>query len=81
TWDAMKPDHRESNSIEDRNKKKRIEQLADNFAAALLMPCASLDKLIDSDRQNDIAHLCEVAALLRVAPVALAWRLFNLKRI
>ncbi|PJB05964.1 MAG: DNA-binding protein [Hydrogenophilales bacterium CG_4_9_14_3_um_filter_59_35] len=81
TWDAMKPDHRESNSVEDRNKKKRIEQLADNFAAALLMPRASLDKLIDHDRQDDIAHLCEVAALLRVAPVALAWRLFNLKRI
>ena len=81
TWDVMKPDHRESNSVEDRNKKKRIEQLADNFAAALLMPRASLDKLIDHDRQDDIAHLCEVAALLRVSPVALAWRLFNLQRI
>jgi Zn-dependent peptidase ImmA (M78 family)/transcriptional regulator with XRE-family HTH domain len=81
TWDAMKPDHRESNSIEERNKGKRIEQLATNFAAALLMPRASLNKLIDGSRQGDIAHLCEVAALLRVAPVALAWRLFNLKLI
>ena len=81
TWDAMKPDHRESNSIEERNKGKRIEQLANNFAAALLMPRASLNKLIDGNRQDDIAHLCEVAALLRVAPVALAWRLFNLKLI
>lgn len=81
TWDTMKPDHRESNSIEDRNKKKRIEQLADNFAAALLMPRTSLDKLIDRDRLDDIAHLCEVAALLRVAPVALAWRLVNLNLI
>lgn len=81
TWDVMKPGHRESNSVEERNKKKRIEQLADNFAAALLMPRASLDKLIDHDRQDDIAHLCEVAALLRVSPVALAWRLFNLQRI
>jgi Zn-dependent peptidase ImmA (M78 family)/transcriptional regulator with XRE-family HTH domain len=81
TWDAMKPDHRESNSIEERNKGKRIEQLANNFAAALLMPRASLNKLIDGSRQGDIAHLCEVAALLRVAPVALAWRLFNLKLI
>lgn len=81
TWDAMQPDHRESNSIEDRNKKKRIEQLADNFAAALLMPSASIDKLIDRNRLDDIAHLCEVAALLRVAPVALSWRLFNLKLI
>ena len=81
TWDAMKPDYRESNSIEERNKVKRIEQLANNFAAALLMPRASLNKLIDGNRQDDIAHLCEVAALLRVAPVALAWRLFNLKLI
>jgi Zn-dependent peptidase ImmA (M78 family)/transcriptional regulator with XRE-family HTH domain len=81
TWDAMKPDHRESNSVEDRNKGKRVEQLADNFAAALLMPRASLDKLIDRDRIDDIAHLCEVAALLRIAPKALAWRLFNLKLI
>lgn len=81
TWDAMKPDHRESNSSEERNKGKRIEQLANNFAAALLMPRASLDKLIAPDHLDDIVHLCEVAALLRVAPVALAWRLFNLKLI
>mgnify|MGYP001766816548 FL=1 len=81
TWDAMKPDHRESNSVEDRNKGKRIEQLANSFAAALLMPRASLEKLIDRDHPDDIAHLCEVAALLRVAPVTLAWRLFNLKLI
>ncbi|CAB3802302.1 XRE family transcriptional regulator [Pararobbsia alpina] len=81
TWDAMKPDHRELNSVEERSKGKRVEQLANNFAAALLMPRASLDKLIEPTRLDDITHLCEVAALLRVAPVALAWRLFNLKLI
>jgi Zn-dependent peptidase ImmA (M78 family)/transcriptional regulator with XRE-family HTH domain len=81
TWDAMKPDHRESNSTEERNKVKRIEQLANSFAAALLMPSASLDKLIKRDHLDNIGHLCEVAALLRVAPVTLAWRLFNLKLI
>lgn len=81
TWDAMRPEHRESNSYEERSKGKRIEQLANSFAAALLMPRTSLEKLIDNERTNDIAHLCEVAALLRVAPVALAWRLFNLKLI
>jgi Zn-dependent peptidase ImmA (M78 family)/transcriptional regulator with XRE-family HTH domain len=81
TWDALKPDHRESNAIEERNKEKRIEQLANNFAAALLMPRASLDKLIDPDRLDDIARLGEVASLLRVAPLTLAWRLFNLKLI
>jgi transcriptional regulator with XRE-family HTH domain len=77
TWDAMKPEHRESNSVEERNKGKRIEQLANSFAAALLMPRATLDKLIKSERLDDIAHLCEIAALLRVAPVTLAWRLFK----
>ena len=81
TWDAMKPEHRESNSFEERSKGKRIEQLANSFAAALLMPRASLHKIIDKERISDIAHLCEAAALLRVAPTALAWRLFNLKLI
>jgi Zn-dependent peptidase ImmA (M78 family)/transcriptional regulator with XRE-family HTH domain len=81
TWDAMKPDHRESNSPEDRNRSKRIEQLANNFAAALLMPSMSLNKLLERNRLDDVAHLCEIAALLRVAPTALAWRLFNLKMI
>lgn len=81
TWDAMKPDHRESNSVEDRTKGKRIEQLANSFAAGLLMPRASLDKLIDRNRLEGLAHLSEVATLLKVAPVTLAWRLFNLKLI
>lgn len=81
TWEVMKPDRRESNALEERHKGKRIEQLANNFAAALLMPRAALDQILDRDRCDDIAHLREVAALLRVAPVALAWRLFNLKRI
>lgn len=45
------------------------------------MPRTSLDKLINRERIDDIAHLCEVAALLRVVPRALAWRLLNLKRI
>jgi Zn-dependent peptidase ImmA (M78 family)/DNA-binding XRE family transcriptional regulator len=81
TWDALKPDHRESNAIEERNKGKRIEQLANNFAAALLMPRASLDRLLDRNRVDDIAHLREVAALLRVTTASLGWRLFNLKLI
>jgi Zn-dependent peptidase ImmA (M78 family)/transcriptional regulator with XRE-family HTH domain len=81
TWEAMRPDHRESNAVEERIKGKRIEQLADNFAASLLMPKASLNKLIDRNCLDDIAHLCEVSALLRVSPVTLGWRLFNLKLI
>lgn len=78
TWDAMEPAHRESNSVEHRRAAKRIEQLADNFAAALLMPRDSIDQLLDRDRAGDIAHLCEIASLLKVSPIALAWRLLNL---
>jgi len=78
TWDAMKPDHRESNSLEDRAKGRRIEQLANSFAAALLMPQASLANLIDKRRIDDVSHLADVAMQLRVSPAALAWRLFNL---
>jgi Zn-dependent peptidase ImmA (M78 family)/transcriptional regulator with XRE-family HTH domain len=81
TWDAIKPDHRESNSSEDRGRTKRIEQLANNFAAALLMPAASLGQLIDQRRANDVDHLADAAGEMRVAPSALAWRLFNMKRI
>lgn len=79
TWDAMEPDHRESNSFDARGRAKRIEQLANNFAAALLMPTSSLEQLLDQRRINDTAHLADVAAELRVAPVALAWRLYNMK--
>lgn len=79
TWDAMRPEHRESNSLEARGRTKRIEQLANNFAAALLMPRSSLEQLIDPRSIGDVGHLADVAHELRVAPVALAWRLFNMK--
>ncbi len=79
TWDAMQPEHRESNSFEERGRTKRIEQLANNFAAALLMPRTSLEQLIDQRRIEDVDHLASVASELRVAPVALAWRLFNMR--
>lgn len=79
TCDAMKPDHRESNSFEERGRTKRIEQLANNFAAALLMPTDSLEQLIDRRRTTEVVHLTDVAGELRVAPTALSWRLYNLK--
>ncbi|HSW17910.1 MAG TPA: XRE family transcriptional regulator [Ramlibacter sp.] len=78
TWEAMQPNHRESNSMEHRGRAHRIEQLADNFASALLMPRATLDAYIDKERLKDIAHLAAVAEKLRVAPEALSWRLLNL---
>lgn len=79
TWDAMKPDHRESNSFEERGRTKRMEQLANNFAAALLMPTAALLQLIDRRRIAQPDHFCDVARQLHVSSEALAWRLCNLK--
>lgn len=38
---------------------KRIEQLANNFAATLLMPSTSLNILIDAHRQDDITPLAK----------------------
>ncbi len=80
TWDAMEPDHRESNSYEARlqGKSKRIEQLANEFAAALLMPTKSLEHFIKKNRMNEVKHLAEVAVKLRVSAEALAYRLLNL---
>jgi len=60
---------------------RRVEQLADNFAAALLMPESSLDALIDPARQKDAEHLADVAAQLLVSTEALGWRLRALGRI
>lgn len=79
TWDVMKPSHRESNSFEDREQNKRIEQLADNFASGLLMPEESLNYFIDKQLINDTKHLLDVAIELKVSPSALAYRLYNLK--
>ncbi len=81
TWDAIKPAHRESNAVEERKRARRVEQLANNFAAALLMPRAALRQVLDPRRIEDVGHLAEGATRLRVAPEALAWRLFNLKLI
>jgi len=81
TWQAMPPEHVECNETPGAGKRPRIEQLADNFAAGLLMPRASLDQLIDPRTIGSVEHLAEVAAQLHVSPTALAWRLFNARRI
>lgn len=81
TWEAMTPDRVESNSVEERKGGKRIEQLANAFAAALLMPTASLDLFIEPENARDVKHLTKVAAKLRVSTEALSWRLFQLGRL
>ena len=81
TWERMKPEHRESNSVEERQRTRRAEQLADNFAAALLMPRASLDEFLGEGRATDVGRLVQAAEQLQVSAEALGWRLRALGRI
>ncbi|MBN8224275.1 MAG: ImmA/IrrE family metallo-endopeptidase [Xanthomonadales bacterium] len=85
TWYVLTPEHRESSEPTDdssrltgsKKKALRIERLADNFAAGLLMPRSSLERVVEPARAGDIDHLVEVAHLLQVSYASLAFRLFN----
>jgi len=79
TWDAMEPDHREVKGCEMGPGTRRMEQLADNFASALLMPRSSVEKILDPGKTADIDYLYEISSLFKVTPRAFSWRLFNLK--
>ncbi|HDR9879696.1 MULTISPECIES: helix-turn-helix domain-containing protein [Burkholderia cepacia complex] len=81
TWDAMPPDRRDPSDQPAGKRVPRIEQLADNFAAAVLMPKATLDKLIPQEHLTDAAYLASVARELQVSTGALAYRLLNAKMI
>lgn len=82
TWDVFEPQYREDPDMGVKGTlAKRIEQLADNFAAALLMPRASLDKLVPQEKLGNPEYLAEVARELHVSNGALAYRLLNLKLI
>lgn len=75
TWEAMPPEH-----VEDARDfgGNRVEQLANNFAAAVLMPAASLESLGDCNalETNDlVARLNSAADALNVTSSALRWRL------
>lgn len=81
TWDAMPPDRREVPEQPAGKRIPRIEQLADNFAATVLMPRASLEKLIPPAQLGDAQYLLNVARELQVSTGALAYRLLNAKMI
>lgn len=81
TWDAMPPRHVEAASDFGGN---RVEQLANNFAAALLMPSSALQAFDDCarlDMDELTARLNSVADELRVTSSALRWRLAALRRL
>jgi Zn-dependent peptidase ImmA (M78 family)/transcriptional regulator with XRE-family HTH domain len=77
TWDAMPPEHVEEST---EHSKNRVEQLANNFASAVLMPATVLDRF--GPWSGDIVNrLNETADALLVTATALKWRLVALGRL
>ena len=81
TWEAMPPEH-----VENANDfgGSRVEQLANNFAAAVLMPTAALQSFDDCDwltMDGLIDRLNATANELNVSSSALRWRLVALRRL
>ena len=78
TWDAIPPEHSEEAR---ETGGSRVEQLANNFAAAVLMPSSTLDRhggWMNLTSEQLIARLNAVADELRVTSSALRWRLVAL---
>ncbi|MBA4165526.1 MAG: DNA-binding protein [Erythrobacter sp.] len=80
TWDEMPPDYSED-AIGFGRKRNRVEQLADNFAAALLMPAQVIKRFgqwTAMGAQELTARVNAVADELLVTAQALKWRLLVL---
>lgn len=78
TWEQMPPEHTEM-EIPRGGKGRRVEQLADNFASALLMPERALAPRWQARGEREIhAWLNATASELLVTAVALKWRLVQL---
>ena len=78
TWEQMPPEHRET-EIPRGGKGGRVEQLADIFASALLMPERTLAPRWQARGNREMhAWLNATASGLLVTAVALKWRLFQL---
>jgi Zn-dependent peptidase ImmA (M78 family) len=81
TWDAMPPEHTEEARETGGN---RVEQLANNFASAVLMPTRALERFGDwfavGERELP-ARLNAVAEELQVTASALKWRLVALDQL
>lgn len=80
TWERMPPKHNDLEQMQHlKAQAKRIEQLAENFAAALLMPQKALHgKWQERGDQEIHSWMNSVADHFRVTASALKWRLFNL---
>lgn len=81
TWDAMPPRRVEPVELP-KKKGNRVEYLAENFAAGLLMPGQLIARLWKARGTTDLVHwIARTAAELRVSTVSLQWRLVNLNLI
>ncbi|MDB4913762.1 MAG: helix-turn-helix family protein [Gemmatimonadetes bacterium] len=81
TWDALPPQRVEPLAVEAR-KGNRVEQLANNFAAALLMPEPVVSANWARRGELDVtAWVLLTAKVLCVSPDALQWRIVNLRMI
>ncbi len=81
TWKTMPPAYSEEARGTDGN---RVEQLADNFAAAVLMPAATLRRYGNWSNLSEkdlISRLNTVADDFHVTSSALRWRLVALKEL
>lgn len=77
TWDSMPPRRIDDNRAE--RQEKRVERLADNFAAALLMPESTVRELWERRPDGVPAEWApSVAGRFGVSGAALKWRLHNL---
>jgi transcriptional regulator with XRE-family HTH domain len=78
TWDAMPPPRVEPWEVKP-TKGNRVEMLAENFSAALLMPAPTLAERWRARGDGDVHEwLSATARFLRVSVPALRWRMHNL---
>ena len=80
TWDTMPPERAEHVDVPRDGNGWRVERLAENFAAAVLMPETTLRRRWERHSREADLHrrLNEVASDFRVSGVACKWRLHNL---
>ena len=80
TWDALPPARTAATDATRRGKQWRVERLAENFAAALLMPEEILRSHWESEAPSADIHdrINKVAVELKVSSRACKWRLHNL---
>ena len=80
TWDTMPPERATVVDKRRRDKQWRVERLAENFAAALLMPAAVLTPAWEADASAGEVHdrINMVAERFKVSSQACKWRLDNL---